>query len=139
MRRLLLSVLVWSVSIAAGASTLLEIRADNRGMFYVDGAVGNAPLRFLMDTGANGVTVPRTVANQAGEYGPCRWVRNSTANGVIDSCMRKVSSIRIGTMTLRDIEVLITTDESTSSGLIGMSVMRLFRVEMEKGVMRISD
>lgn len=136
------TLLALALAIAApvvAAQVLLEVKADANGLFYVPGAIGVAPLRFLIDTGATEVTVPRAVANRAGEYGSCKWVRNVTANGVIDSCMRKVSVLRLGSIIVKDADVLITTDESVASGLLGMSVLRLFRVEIQGGVLRISQ
>ncbi|KAF0162989.1 MAG: hypothetical protein FD157_3507 [Rhodocyclaceae bacterium] len=116
----------------------LEVAAGRTGLFFVDGFVGAAPLRLLIDTGADGVTIPRTVANQAGEYGGCKWVRKMTANGPIDLCQRRVASLRFGPFTFKDWPVTITTDESVPSGLIGTDILRLMTIEMAKDKMRLS-
>lgn len=134
--RVLAVLLLWAAGSVWAAP--LELLANRSGMFYVDGFVGNAPLRYLIDTGAEGVTIPRTAANRAGEWGECTWRRHITANGPIDLCARRVASIRIGAYTFTNVEVTITTDESTPVGLIGMSLLKAFKIEIEKGRMRLS-
>jgi aspartyl protease family protein len=138
-RKRLLLIIASCLPAATFAGVVFEVVGDRNGMFYVDGAVGNAPLRFLVDTGASMVTVPRTVANKAGEFGTCKWIRSNTANGPNDLCMRRIAVLRVGPIVLRDVDVLIMTDDSSPVGLLGMSVLRNMQVSFSQNVMRLSN
>jgi clan AA aspartic protease (TIGR02281 family) len=61
----------------------------------------------------------------------------NTANGPVQGCVVKVPKIQIGSFVLRDFEIAILPSLPTDA-LLGMNVMRLFRLEQQNGVMRLS-
>lgn len=117
----------------------VEIRANDRGHFYVDVFVGssNVPHRFLVDTGASGVVIPRSVANAEGEWRDCTWRKYATSNGVAESCDFRVSSLRVAGLNFRDLMVSVREDDRTT-GLLGMEVLKHFKIEIHNGTLRLS-
>lgn len=86
------------------------------------------------------MVIPRRIANEAGDWGACNWITHSTANGTVDLCHRKVAALSFGPWTMKDVDATITTDESTGGeGLLGMGVLRFLRVELQNGVMRLTN
>lgn len=115
------------------------LRADSRGHFFVDGWLGQnkTPIRFMVDTGASGIAIPRSLANLAGEWGNCRWVQHITAAGPRDVCNRRIGQLIVAGFLFKDIDASIVPDES-GMALLGMEALNHLRVEMANGVMRLS-
>lgn len=131
--------LVLAVLVSACASAQTHDIKNTQGHYYVDGFVGNAPIKFMVDTGASGVVIPRSVANRAGEWGNCNWIKFMTANGPTELCQRRVASIRFGPYEFKNIVATITADEAIdATGLLGMEALKHFQIQIGNGYMRLS-
>ena len=114
---------------------LLVLSQSNNGHYFVDGAINDQFLNFVIDTGATTVALPQTVANAAG----LRCIKRSmsgTANGVISVCTTIIQKFKFGSFILRDVDAVIAPN--LSQPLLGMNVLRRFRMEQENGQMRLS-
>lgn len=127
--------------VGAAQAATLEIHQDRTGHYYVDGMVGYNPaisVRFIVDTGATGVTVPVGLVTFAGQKGACVMVTYSTANGRASGCQRSIPVLQFGPFVMHNLKAVITSDDSMSQyGLLGMDVLRHYRIEINDGVMRI--
>ncbi|MFN2643759.1 MAG: TIGR02281 family clan AA aspartic protease [Burkholderiales bacterium] len=108
----------------------LIVAADERGHFFIDGAVNGAPMRFLVDTGASMVMLSSAHARRLGlryEEGPL--VRVQTANGPAGARFVILDRVRIGPIELNGVDGLVS-DQAAPTALLGMSFLN--RIEMRR-------
>jgi aspartyl protease family protein len=118
---------------SASGSPLVMIQGDN-GHYYVDGTVNDQKLNFVIDTGASLVSLPQGLANAAGLL--CqRQSMAHTANGLTRTCTTTIQTLKFGTFTLKNVEAMISPN--LSQPLLGMNVLKQFRVEQDSGEMRL--
>jgi clan AA aspartic protease (TIGR02281 family) len=106
------------------------------GHYYSAGYVNGMPIVFMVDTGATLTSLSQEMARKSGIYS-CDAQSFNTANGSVQGCVAKAPKIQIGSFILRDFQVAIMPNQSTDA-LLGMNVLRMFRLEQQSGVMRIS-
>jgi aspartyl protease family protein len=105
-----------------GSVTLL---ADAHGQFYTTGTVNGRPVHFLVDTGATSVTLSRSDAQRIGlHYRSGMPLRSTTANGVVKGWQVSLDSVRVGTITVRNVDAFVQDNDKLSLGLLGMSFLR---------------
>lgn len=113
----------------------LVIAQGHHGGYSVDGAVNNKYLNFVIDTGATYVALPLAVAYSAGIRCQKQAV-TMTANGPSTACTSIIQELKFGSFTVRNVEVVIAPN--LSQPLLGMNVLKRFRVEQDGGQMRLS-
>ena len=103
----------------------MVITASDDGGFYVMGQVNGTPVRFAIDTGANGVLLSPADAARAGiDVGGLKFASPAeTANGVGYSAPVTLSSLVVGGMKLGDLPAAVNKAPMTSS-LLGMAFLR---------------
>lgn len=107
-----------------GQSGTTHITADGRGQFLVYGQVEDATVRFLVDTGASQVALPMSVARRAGlPLDKANPVGVSTANGLARGYRARINRIRVGEITLYQVDALVLEDASLNEALLGMSFL----------------
>ena len=118
---------------ASGAPLVMSQSGD--GHYYVDATINEHKLNFIIDTGATIVTIPQGMANAAGLI--ClRQTMSNTANGLTRSCTTVIQKLKFGAFTLTNVEASIAPN--LSQPLLGMNVLKQFRVEQDSGEMRLS-
>jgi clan AA aspartic protease (TIGR02281 family) len=140
---------VQSVSSWASTTTTVEVEADSPGAenkplvlgqgqgghYYIDGAVNDNYLNFVIDTGATLVALPTSVSTAAGLK--CKQIiMMRTANGDAQGCMTTIDKLRIGNFTLRYVDAVV--QPNLGMPLLGMNVLKQFRVEQDNGQMKLS-
>lgn len=114
---------------------VLIIKQRGNGHFYLDGTINGKALTFVVDTGASAVILPRPLALSAQIY--CKdQVLMQTAKGTASACTAIIPKLGFGPFQLRNVPAVISPD--LRQPLLGMSVLQQFRIEQEKGEMRIS-
>jgi len=116
---------------AAGGRAKATLSADPRGHFFVDGAVNGVPVRFVVDTGATLVSLPRQDAERLGiDYRSGRHGSSRTANGVVPVYLVKLDSVKIGGIELHNVDGLVHDGSGLDQALLGMSFLN--RLEMQR-------
>ena len=113
----------------------LVLGQGNNGHYFVDGAINDHFLNFVVDTGATTVAVPLAIANSAG----LRCIQKGmsrTANGLSAVCTTIIQKFKFGNFTLSNVDAIIAPN--LGQPLLGMNVLKRFRVEQENGQMRFS-
>ena len=124
---------VSSWGLASGAPLIMSL--SNNGHYFVDGSINEHKLNFVIDTGASTVTIPQGIANHAGLV--ClRQTLAHTANGLTPTCMTIIPKLKFGSFILTNVEASIAPN--LGQPLLGMNVLKQFRVEQDSGEMRIS-
>jgi len=114
----------------------MELLQANNGHYFSSGTINDTPVIFLIDTGATYVSVSSEIALRAGIQ-ECLPRPVMTANGKVDACTAIVPEITFGAFHLNNIEVTVMPNMSEEA-LLGMNVLRNFRIEQVDNVMRIS-
>jgi aspartyl protease family protein len=104
----------------------------DRGFFYGDGKINGAPVRFLVDTGANAVALSSQAAELIGLDYKRKGRRGiaSTAGGMVPMYSIKLDSVTVGDITLYNVDAGVIEGSHPTDVLLGMSF--LGRVEMKR-------
>lgn len=115
---------------------LVRLSADRNGHYLTEAEINNRLVRVLVDTGATLIALRYEDARSMDLINPGDKfdVRVRTANG--DGRARRVTlrSVTVGTITVRDVEALVTEQGALATNLLGMSFLkRLARFEVQRG------
>ena len=116
-----------------------EFNADPQGHVLVDAFVNDAPVRFLVDTGATMVVLTLKDAAVAGlsRDDLVFSMRTSTANGVARAAPVRLRELRIDQLQVADVDATVV--ENLSISLLGQSFLtRIDGYEMRDGVLTLS-
>lgn len=113
----------------------LVISQGNGGHYFIDGAVNDSYLNFVIDTGATVVSLPLATAASSGVKCQKR-VMMHTGNGETQGCTATIQKLKFGHFTLRYVDAVVMPN--LSQPLLGMNVLKQFRVEQDNGQMRLS-
>jgi aspartyl protease family protein len=106
------------------------LTADERGHFVTTGTINGGTVQFLVDTGASMISIGRSDALRVGiDYRKGQRGLSNTANGVAAVYKVKVDTVRIGEITLNNVDALVH-DQDMPWVLLGMSFLN--RVEMRR-------
>lgn len=109
-------------STSSGGRVVLT--ADGRGHFSATGTVNGLPVRFMVDTGASFVSLPSSVARQAGvDLSDATLVLINTANGRARAQRVVINSLKLGGIRINLVEALVVEDTALSQPLLGMSFL----------------
>lgn len=117
-----------STSSAAAGVTLA---GDERGHFFANGQINGKSLRFLVDTGASMVSISAAFAKTAGiDYTKGQLGIVNTANGQAPVFRVKLDTVKIGDITLHNVDGLVHEGAGLDVALLGMSFLN--RMEMKR-------
>ncbi len=108
----------------------ITMTADVQGHFYTTGTINGTSVRFLVDTGATMISLGATDARRIGlDFNRGQKALSNTANGQVVVSKVQVDTVRIGDVTLHNIDALIHQNEMPIA-LLGMSFLN--RMEMQR-------
>jgi len=108
----------------------IVMTADNQGHFYTTGTVNGVSVRFLVDTGATMISLGISDARRIGldfERGQKGLTQTANGQGVVSKV--QLNTVRIGDVTLHNVDALIHQTEMPMA-LLGMSFLN--RMEMQR-------
>ena len=115
---------------SSDSGNMVTLTADSRGHFVTSGIVNGASVRFLVDTGATMVSLGAGDAARAGlDMRRGEPVTTMTANGPAQAFKMRIASMRVGDITLSDVEALVHGHDMPVA-LLGMSFLN--RMEMRR-------
>lgn len=114
---------------AAQAAPVLTVSADLAGHFVLHPTLDGRRLRMLVDTGASLVALSYEDARLAGlRVEPRDFTRHLlTANGVVGAAPIRLREVRVGDITVRDVEGVVLPPGRLGTSLLGMSFLRRLR------------
>ena len=108
----------------SGGSEQVTLTADSRGHFVTTGSINGMPVRFMVDTGATTIAISVSEARRLGlNYLAGEPGRASTANGVVAMYRVKLDSVRLGDITLTNVEGSVVDGAGLGVALLGMSFL----------------
>lgn len=115
----------------------IEVPRAADGHYYLRLQVNDAPIRFVIDTGATEIVLSRDDARRAG-IDPAAlnyWGEAHTANGVVRTARVRLDSIAIGGIEDRGVTAWVNDGEMEGS-LLGMTYLQRFaKIEIVGGRM----
>jgi aspartyl protease family protein len=112
----------------SGRTTLI---ADSRGHFITTGTINGVSVQFMVDTGASNIAMSSAEARRLGiNYLAGQRGHASTANGVIPMYRVKLDNVRVGDITLNNVEGSVLEGAGLSHALLGMSFLN--RTQMNR-------
>jgi len=112
------------------ASSSVTLVADVRGQFMTTGSINGATVQMLVDTGATFVALGITDARRLGiNYLQGEKAMSRTANGIARVYKVKLDSVKVGDISLTNVDATIHESEMPFA-LLGMSFLN--RVEMRQ-------
>jgi aspartyl protease family protein len=118
-------------SAASPGKQSVTLKADARGHFITMGSINGGSVRFLVDTGATLISLPAGAARRLGiDYMRGRRDQVQTANGVAMVYRVKLDTVRIGDVTVNNVDAVVRKDDATGVTLLGMSFLN--RMEMKR-------
>ncbi len=118
-------------STATGSSrAAVTLAANPQGHFIADGQINDVAVRFIVDTGATLISLSSADAARIGinyRTGPLGSVR--TANGTVPAYRVLLDSVRVGEISLNNVEAVVLENQAMPA-LLGMSFLN--RMEMKR-------
>jgi len=109
----------------------VSLAADGSGHFITTGQINGRSVRFLVDTGATFISLGASEAKRLGiNYLQGQKGAVATANGVVPSYKVKLDEVRLGDVTLNNVDGMVHADDSLPIVLLGMSFLN--RMEMKR-------
>lgn len=117
----------------------VSLYADSRGHFTGNLTINGASLKYLVDTGATSVAMNSGDAKFAKiDYEKGEKAFSSTASGVVPIYLVKLNTLKIGTITLNNVEAAVIEGGSPSVVLLGMSALNRLDMKRDNSIMTLT-
>lgn len=132
-----------AASVASNATPVnnnpVSLYADSRGHFTGNLSINGASLKYLVDTGATTVALNSGDAKFAKiDYEKGEKVPVNTANGVVTAYLVKLNTLKIGTITLNNVEAVVNEGGSPDIVLLGMSALNKLDMKRDNSIMTLT-
>jgi aspartyl protease family protein len=109
----------------------VTLTADAKGHFVTDGSINGSTVKVLIDTGASMVSLNSSEAKRIGlNYLKGQRGQVSTANGLVPVYKVRLDTVKVGDVSLSNVDALVHEGENLPIVLMGMSFLN--RVEMKR-------
>jgi aspartyl protease family protein len=117
----------------------VNLYADSRGHFYGNLSINGASLKYVVDTGATSIAMNSGDAKFAKiDYEKGERGMSSTANGLVPVYLVKLNTLKIGTITLNNVEAAVLEGGSPEIVLLGMSALNRLDMKRENSIMTLT-
>lgn len=124
---------------SSARGSTFSVSANPRGQFIAAGTINEkSELRLLIDTGASAVSIPEKDAQRIGlDYERGAQTSISTANGVITVWRVKLASVKLGDVSLSNVDAVVIPGDALPIALLGMSFLERFEMNRDGGTMTL--
>jgi aspartyl protease family protein len=117
---------------ARTGSGQVTLMADSQGHFFADGSINGSSARFLVDTGASRIALSTQDAKRLGvSYLSAPRGLAQTANGSAVAYAVKLDSVRIGDITVNNVDAAVIDGAGLNVILLGMSFLNRMQMRRE--------
>ena len=115
------------------------LQADASGHFVVSGSINGVPMRFLVDTGATFVSLGAADARRARiDVSKGTPGMSQTANGIVRVWRVKLASVKLGGITLLDVDASVH-EQDLPVVLLGMSFLNRMEIRRDGTSMTLTQ
>ena len=112
---------------------------NSAGHFESEGQINGKALKFMVDTGATSVAMNSGDAQYAGiDYKLGQMTRVSTANGVVVAYRVSINNIKMGDLSLSNVEGMVLEGGSPPVVLFGMSALNRLSMKNDGSSMTLT-
>lgn len=123
----------------AAGNAMATLYADGSGHFISEGSINGSTVRFLLDTGATSVAMNGRDAARIGiDYKRGKRELVATANGVVTVYAVKLDTVRIGAITLHNVDAVVHAGEHPAIVLVGMSFLNQVDMKRDGALMTLT-
>ncbi|HYA19984.1 MAG TPA: TIGR02281 family clan AA aspartic protease [Burkholderiales bacterium] len=120
-----------SSSFAPAEKSTVTLTADSSGHFITEGSINGATVKFIVDTGATMISLNSSEAKRIGlNYLNGERGMVATANGPVQVYKVKLDNVKVGDISLSNVDAFVQEGDSLPMALMGMSFLN--RVEMKR-------
>lgn len=113
-----------------GAADKVVLKADGQGHFFTTGVINGVSVRLLVDTGASMISLGASDARRMGlDFNRGQKGLSQTANGQVVVSKIQLDNVRVGGVTLHQVDAVIHQTDMPIA-LLGMSFLN--RMEMQR-------
>ncbi len=125
---------------AASGEDAIVLSPDSTGHYVTIGAIDGKAVKFMVDTGATAVAMGTNTAERLGiAYRNGQPLTVSTANGKQPAHLVTLSRVRVGGVTLDNVEAAVTPGMNSWDGvLLGMSFIGRLSMQRDGQTLRLS-
>ena len=117
----------------------VTLSADTWGHFVTDGLVNGVPMRFAVDTGATFISLPAREATRLGiDYRQGQKAVLETANGDAFAYRVKLDTVRVGDVSVHNVDAVVMDGDGLSIALLGMSFLNRMDIKHEGQIMTLT-
>lgn len=110
-----------------GGGGSIVLSAEPNGQFFARGHINGRPVPCIIDTGASLTALSTASAQRIGlDYEDGVPIKSMTANGIADGWRISLDSIRIGDVTVRNVDAVVVDNDALPIVLLGMSYLGRF-------------
>jgi aspartyl protease family protein len=116
---------------ASAGTQSVTLSAGRGGHFVADGSINGVSVQFLVDTGASFISFGSSEAKRFGiNYLNGQKSFSSTANGVVPTYRVKLDEVKVGGITLNNVDGMVHIGDNLPVVLLGNSFLN--RMEMKR-------
>ena len=117
----------------------VSLYADQAGHFFGNISINGVSLKYVVDTGATTVALNSGDAKYAKiDYEKGERITMSTANGDVSAYLVKISTLKIGTIILNNVEATVNEGGSPPVVLLGMTALNRMSMKNENSILTLS-
>lgn len=122
-----------------GGKASVKLGADPSGHFITMGSINGHSVTFLLDTGASAVALSANEASRMGiKYKSGQMVGVSTANGIIPAWRVMLNNVKLGDISLNQVEGMVV-ESPMPAVLLGMSFLNRTNMSREGQIMTLTQ
>jgi aspartyl protease family protein len=127
------------VSSAATEKPATTLIADAQGHYLAQGSINGVPMRFIVDTGATFISLGAADAKRANiDVRKGKPGMSMTANGAVHVWQVKLSSVKLGGITLSDVDATVHESDMPIV-LLGMSFLNRMDIRRDGSSMTLTQ
>lgn len=118
----------------------MTIYSDKNGMFLLPGKINDRPTQFLLDTGATSIALSSEEADKLRlSYRSARKGAVQTASEVVPAWHIKLDSVKVGKITVANVDAVVLKGDSPRTTLLGMSFLKHLKMKRNGAAMLIEQ
>jgi len=116
-----------------------RLTADSSGHFFANGQINGRSVKFVVDTGASVVSIGAGEARKLGlDLSRGTHMQMATANGVSRAVGIKLDTVKVGDITLRNVDAVVGQQDMPFI-LLGMSFLNRTNMQREGDTMTLKQ
>jgi aspartyl protease family protein len=123
-----------------GKGASIEVVMNGQGQYITSGSINGRVVQFLVDTGANTVSMTSSEARRLGIDYLVEGTQGAsmTAGGVVRAWGVTLKSVTVGPITLQGVQATVRESNDSAPILLGMTFLSRVSLQQENNRMRMS-